>query len=247
MMKTIPEFRGYIFDMGNTLLDFHQGSSDAEKDSVGVERLALHLEETYGLIITDQYLEREFLNLWLSDFPLRERGRELDVSLYLNRSLEPFQLELTPIQCVRAMQVWFSEYRNQVFIHPHAETILQALHNKGKMVGIVSNCTLYGEIFEDIFASVGLAKYIKYFSFSYSQGVRKPHAMLYQKALEGMGLDPAETVMIGDRIDTDLWGAYQLGISTIWYNPRKKVLQGKFSPDHEITDFREILERVALG
>ncbi len=180
-MNSIPDFRGYLFDMGNTLLDFHQGSSDTEKDRVGVMRLARHLSDVYGLAIAQQYLEEEFLNPWLGDFPLREQGRELDVSLYLNRALAPFGLELKPTQCLDAMRIWFSEYKNQVLVNAHAEKVLQALSERGRMVGIVSNCTLYGEIFEDVFESVGLARYIDHFSFSYSQGVRKPHAPLYEK------------------------------------------------------------------
>jgi FMN phosphatase YigB (HAD superfamily) len=47
--------------------------------------------------------------------------------------------------------------------------------------------------------------------------------------------------MIGDRLDTDLWGAKQLGIGTIWYNPLQKKLAGDFAPDFEITDFRDIV------
>lgn len=45
--------------------------------------------------------------------------------------------------------------------------------------------------------------------------IGKPHAPMFQTALERMGTDPATTLMIGDRLNTDIEGAHALGIETV--------------------------------
>lgn len=53
--------------------------------------------------------------------------------------------------------------------------------------------------------------------------------------------------MIGDRIDTDLAGAKELAITTVWYNPCNKRIEGDLRPDYEISDFSQIVEGMADG
>lgn len=240
-MRQISTFDAYLFDMGNTLLDFHQGSSDQEKDRLGVERLSIHLKEEYGLPVTADFLADKFLGPWLADFCLRSKGKELDVESYLNDALAIFQIKLGPAECQEAMKVWFSEYKNQVVVNPNAWVTLHHLNTQGKKVAVVSNSTLYADIFIDIFEHVGLAPFIHAFVFSYAYGARKPSAILFQEALKQFGLNPSQTVMVGDRLDTDLAGAQELGINTIWYNPSEKSLSGIVSPDYIISDFNQLI------
>lgn len=54
--------------------------------------------------------------------------------------------------------------------------------------------------------------------------VGKPHALLYQMALERIGVSPEHCLMIGDRPDTDIAGAAALGMKTAL------VRTGRFAP-----------------
>ena len=42
----------------------------------------------------------------------------------------------------------------------------------------------------------------------------KPEPILYQQALTCMGATPEETLVIGDRLDTDILGGMRLGLPT---------------------------------
>ena len=44
--------------------------------------------------------------------------------------------------------------------------------------------------------------------------IGKPNAGMYQQAMARLGLTPAETLMVGDRYDTDISGAIALGLQT---------------------------------
>ena len=57
------------------------------------------------------------------------------------------------------------------------------------------------------------------------QYMGKPHAPMFQIALDRIGADPATTLMIGDRLDTDISGAQHLGMQTAL------VLSGVTTPD----------------
>jgi hypothetical protein len=50
----------------------------------------------------------------------------------------------------------------------------------------------------------------------YLRGRFKPSRRMYRTALEKFGFSPEQTVMIGDQLFTDIWGANRTGIDSIW-------------------------------
>ncbi|MCD6523544.1 MAG: TIGR02253 family HAD-type hydrolase [Thermococcus sp.] len=48
-------------------------------------------------------------------------------------------------------------------------------------------------------------------------GVKKPHPKIFEKALRKMKVEPHEAVMVGDRLYSDIYGAKQVGMQTIWF------------------------------
>lgn len=45
--------------------------------------------------------------------------------------------------------------------------------------------------------------------------IGKPHAIMFEEALKDLGASPAEAAMVGDRLETDILGAQQVGLQTI--------------------------------
>jgi 4-nitrophenyl phosphatase len=63
--------------------------------------------------------------------------------------------------------------------------------------------------------------------------IGKPEPIIYQQALALLGIDPAQTVAIGDRLETDILGAVRTGIRSLM------VLTGVSSEeDFKTTDYR---------
>ena len=63
--------------------------------------------------------------------------------------------------------------------------------------------------------------------------IGKPEPIIYQQALALLGVDPAQTVAIGDRLETDILGAVRTGIRSLM------VLSGVSSEeDFKLTDYR---------
>ena len=49
--------------------------------------------------------------------------------------------------------------------------------------------------------------------------VRKPSALLFETAAARLGVAPADTWFVGDRLDTDVAGARAAGMVAVWLRP----------------------------
>lgn len=67
-----------------------------------------------------------------------------------------------------------------------------------------------------------LEPYIDYLVASEEVGVKKPEAAIYLEAMRRCGASPEETIMVGDIWETDIVGAYRLGIRCFWLNRRNE-------------------------
>ena len=68
-----------------------------------------------------------------------------------------------------------------------------------------------------------LLPYFKEVITSEAVGVKKPDPRIFQFALEKAGATVVESVMIGDDLKTDIIGAIQIGMKSIYYNPHGNV------------------------
>jgi FMN phosphatase YigB (HAD superfamily) len=87
---------------------------------------------------------------------------------------------------------------------------------QGLAVVIVSNTLSRGdeESWVDM-RRLGLADTIDGLVTSHSVGWQKPHREIFERALEFAKTGPAESVMVGDRLLADIWGAKRLGMRAV--------------------------------
>ena len=61
-------------------------------------------------------------------------------------------------------------------------------------------------------------------------GVRKPDPEIFRLGVKALGLEPQETVMIGDNYEKDIVPAQSIGCHTIWLSPQSDKGDSKFVP-----------------
>ncbi|EEB73067.1 2-haloalkanoic acid dehalogenase [Thermococcus sp. AM4] len=61
---------------------------------------------------------------------------------------------------------------------------------------------------EDYFDAVLISDFV---------GVKKPHRKIFEKALRKFEVQPAEALMVGDRLYSDIYGAKRVGMHTVWF------------------------------
>jgi 4-nitrophenyl phosphatase len=74
--------------------------------------------------------------------------------------------------------------------------------------------------------------------------IGKPEPIMYQMAMERLGVAPEETLAIGDRLDTDIQGAVRAGIRSIMVlsgiSSREQLAEVDYGPTWVMDDIREI-------
>jgi len=126
-------------------------------------------------------------------------------------------------------------------IEDDAVPTLQNLKMRGFRLGIISN----GADDENTQTLIDKADIRSYFEFILSSGafgLRKPHPRIFRAALDHFKIPPEQTVMIGDSLKADTYGAHQVGMKSIWITRRsvETAAEADIQPDAVVTSLSEI-------
>lgn len=217
-------YRVVLLDADNTLFDF----DEAERRSLR------HSLEARGGVYNG-----ETLALYLSiNRPLWEalhRG-EVDQETLVVERFRRFGGELG-LTCDPAE--WNREYLaglgDCAALLPGAEELLEVLKPHCRLALATNGVA---EVQRRRLAQSPIAPYFEGVFISGEMGVRKPDRDFFDRILAEMKADRGETVMVGDTLSSDIQGAVNASIDSIWYSP-----EGGLSP---LPTYRaESLERVA--
>ncbi|MGH2998688.1 MAG: HAD family hydrolase [Gaiellaceae bacterium] len=98
--------------------------------------------------------------------------------------------------------------------------LLEALRDRGLKVGLVSNALDPPGLLHRDLEQMDVANRLDVAVFSSEVGWRKPHPAIFERALDAIGVDPADTLFVGDTLATDVAGAAALGMHTcqaLWF------------------------------
>ncbi len=70
----------------------------------------------------------------------------------------------------------------------------------------------------------------------------KPDPVMFEEALDRLGVAAPECLHIGDDIDDDVEGAKAIGIRTVWFNKKNQKPSTPVQSDYMITDLNELVE-----
>ncbi len=97
--------------------------------------------------------------------------------------------------------------------YPETHAVLKYLVSKGYKIGVIANQALGTE---DRLRNWGLMEFISIVAASAELGVAKPNKEIFLRAFEMAGCTSENSVMIGDRLDNDIYPAIELGMKTVW-------------------------------
>lgn len=121
----------------------------------------------------------------------------------------------------------------------HHAPLLAELRQRYRLA-VVSNFD-YAPTCRGILDREGIAPLFETVVISDEIGWRKPKPVIFETALERMGLRPAEALFVGDRADIDVIGARGVGMPTVWINREASGLPEDIQPpDFEIRDLDEL-------
>lgn len=126
---------------------------------------------------------------------------------------------------------------------PYKESvdILQYLNEYGYKIGIIANQSAGTQ---ERLEQWGMMKYINLVVSSAEEGVCKPDEAIFCLALKKAECTAENAVMIGDRLDNDIYPAKKLGMKAIWikqgFAKYQTLCSDDFFPDYIIYGLDEI-------
>jgi len=212
-----------IFDLGDTLI------YDKEPWPPIFQRANLALLEA---------LENAGLHIKPSTFFHGHRGL---LSLYYDRRGDEAEEETTAVLLQRLLEEQGnSNVSNEVIAaalramyavtqsnwYPEGDAIptLQTLKERGFRLGLISNAA-DDENTQTLVDKGGFRPYLEFIISSAALGKRKPHPLIFQSALDYFRVQAHQTVMIGDLFETDILGAHQIGMKSIWITRRIDTIE----------------------
>ncbi len=144
--------------------------------------------------------------------------------------------------CYVSYQLPIIKRKERLF--PHTEEILCALHTRYRM-GIIAN---QPKETPQYLEENGIAQFFDPLIISARVGLGKPDPAFFRLGLEAAaaeGILPAECVMIGDRLDRDIYPAKRLGMKTIrikkGFFAREIPDDAAHTPDAEVDTLSDLL------
>jgi FMN phosphatase YigB (HAD superfamily) len=196
-------FKVVLFDWRGTL--FHD-ENDVDWIRASAASLGRALSDTDAKVLT------EALENAAAHPDVLAARQQADCSLELHRAAALLEMQLAGFDDELALAIWSRDGDFAASIpYPDAPGVLGALKSRGIRIGIVS------DIHYDLrpaFEHYGLADTIETLTLSCQPGCQKPNPRLFEIALQELGVQPAEALMVGDRPGRD-GGAAAAGIITL--------------------------------
>jgi putative hydrolase of the HAD superfamily len=87
-----------------------------------------------------------------------------------------------------------------------------------------------------------LATYFEHIIISGAYGKGKPDTSIFNHALDLLSINSSESIMVGDKLTTDILGASRANIKSVWLNRHKATRSGDITPDYEISHLSELFK-----
>ena len=222
----------FLFDLDQTLLDFHA----SEYKALGIVLRAR------GLSFSDE-IYRAFKaynqSLWLE----LEKGLISRTELFTKRFQDIFTrcegdtAGLDPLKVnddfIRTMSV------NGVPIDGALEFVRRVKENIPYARIYIASNNAKGRI-----ASTGLDRYIDGLFISEDMGVTKPDAAFFDLCLDRIGEPKSSCIMIGDSLSSDMLGAKNASLDSVWFMPSGNIEEAMAAYDinYYASSFDELFE-----
>jgi putative hydrolase of the HAD superfamily len=199
------------FDLFNTLI-----IPDSLALPEAMSRLIESLRKS-GIILDQKTFEesyREAAQRFIEG--ARKDGRETHNRFWICTALETLGYALQPedLRINESVEAYFSAFPEHCHLIPGTKEMLQTLRETYRL-GLLSNFT-HGPAARKIIERVGLNPFFDVIIISGEEGYRKPHPSVFHRLVEGLGVEPGQTIYVGDDPEPDINGAQGAGLRPVW-------------------------------
>lgn len=153
---------------------------------------------------------------------------------------------LTETQWEELNWCWYEALARQGAVKAGTAEALHQLKQMGLKLGMLSNTFIHKSSLERQLKQEGLVDYLPVRLYSYELPLRKPSIGAFHRAAEVIGVAPENIIYVGDRLDNDIIGARQAGMTPVLiraYTNQSKKLPADLPCVDSIAELPDLLEK----
>ncbi len=237
-------YKNYIFDLYGTLVDIH---TNEQKHSLWKNMAMLY--SMSGAVYTPTELKKSYYRLLKEQIALVPKERytthpEPQIRYVFQQMMTEKGVpcdETTADMLGRTFRALSLQY---VRLYPGVHELFEAIHAHGGKAYLLSNAQ---RIFtEPEIRMLGIYDAFEDVMISSDEGCAKPDRRFYECLLKKHRLKPEESIMIGNDCTTDIWGAHQAGLSSLYLHTNiSPEIKGELLADYAIMS-GSIFEAIAV-
>lgn len=218
--------KAVIFDLDGTLLN--RDSSVRSFIDQQYERLKPNLLH----ILKENYVHR-FIELDNHGYVWKDKVYQ--------QLIKEYSIMLSPEEM---LEDYLQEFKNHCVPFEHLNSMLHNLKKQGLKLGMITNG--YGQFQLDNIRALGIENDFDVILISEWEGIKKPNAEIFNRALSKLEVSANESLYVGDHPINDVEAAKKVGMRAIWKrNDARQNVEADYIIDHliEIQDFLKVLQR----
>jgi putative hydrolase of the HAD superfamily len=251
-----------LFDLDDTLIMERQSADDSFIETIRLAKLQIN-EDDFLQVIRNQARELWYqlptidfcLNIGLSSWAALWADFTGDEEIFVKlRELSPdyrFETWNLTLMKFNIKQPGVAEMLSREFIRirrskhilfPETIDTLNQLKGRFKF-GLITNGT--PDLQWKKIEGGNLKKYFDCITIAGEYGFAKPDSRLFEAVISGLKSSKKNAVMVGDSLNSDIAGARNYGLKTIWVNRTGRIAE-EIKPDYEINNLTELFKIIAL-
>ena len=218
------KYEHIFFDLDRTLWHFDENSKKVLNDIY----INFKLNKTISSL--NHFIEKYYEineNLWSLYRDDKVTKEELRWKRF-NDTLAHFKID-DKLKSIEIGDYYIVHSPRQTLLFPHTIEVLNYLSEKYQM-HIITNG--FEEVQHIKLTESGLLAYFDVIILSEKVGVKKPHPYIFKKAFSETGATASNSIMIGDDLYADIYGAQRVNMDNIYFNFNKV--------EHDKEVYREI-------
>ncbi|MCB7481239.1 YjjG family noncanonical pyrimidine nucleotidase [Christiangramia sediminis] len=206
-----------FFDLDHTLWDFDRNSALAFKEVFEKQKIELNIEEFLQVYMPINF---RYWELYRNNSVSKEALRYGRLKDSFDRLM--FEAQDSTINLIAENYIEYLPNNNHLL--EGSIEILEHLKSEYKL-HIITNG--FEEVQYKKMRNSAILEYFDTITTSEDAGVKKPHPLIFEKALKKSGADKSKSVMIGDNLEADIFGAYDFGLQVIYLNSEGQGVQNQ--------------------
>ena len=232
-MVSSKVYRAILFDVGSTLLEIARNPNEIAAESIA--HLGALSAEDFAAAI------REIVAEWRIGGG-RPEVQDLPETWHSHNRLALSRIGFTGDIALAAEIIESTFLSEGLRVYPDVEDVLTRLVAEGYSLGIVSN---WPSTLEATLRRARLNDYFPVIVGSGNVGYAKPHPQIFRIAMNRIGVNPDETLYIGDSVEYDVAGARAAGMDVLLLD---RAGTGSHQPRIQtLLQLSEFLEAGSLG